>query len=154
MFKKIGSNHEDDFCHCWPSNRWQVPPRPMDQITVKTPNPKWRLYWRLIEFIDWRYSQSCSTPLVNYRTSNLLTGSPLPLPHFPVWISTGICIYTVCNRGRGAGCGEIIYRSYTRCIWPDSEPKKLVYHPKRKPRGEGGLRQINPCRQFPLQFNF
>jgi hypothetical protein len=26
---------------------------------IKTPNPKCRLYWRLIEFIDWRYSQSC-----------------------------------------------------------------------------------------------
>jgi hypothetical protein len=27
----------------------------MDQITIKTPNPKCRLYWCLIEFIDWRY---------------------------------------------------------------------------------------------------
>jgi hypothetical protein len=42
--------------------------RPYDQITIKTPNPKCRLYWFLIEFIDWRYSQSCwyfPTPLVN-----------------------------------------------------------------------------------------
>jgi hypothetical protein len=31
----------------------------IDQITVKTPNPKCRLYLCLIEFIDWRYSQSC-----------------------------------------------------------------------------------------------
>ncbi len=31
----------------------------MDQITIKTPNPKCRFYWCLIEFIDWRYSQSC-----------------------------------------------------------------------------------------------
>jgi hypothetical protein len=31
----------------------------MDQITIKTPNPKCRLYWCLIEFIDWRYSESC-----------------------------------------------------------------------------------------------
>jgi hypothetical protein len=31
----------------------------MDQITIKTPNPKCRLYWCLIEFMDWRYSQSC-----------------------------------------------------------------------------------------------
>ncbi len=28
----------------------------MEQITKKTPN---RLYWCLIGFIDWRYSQSC-----------------------------------------------------------------------------------------------
>jgi hypothetical protein len=26
---------------------------------MKTPNPKCRLYWCLIEFIDWRFSQSC-----------------------------------------------------------------------------------------------
>ncbi len=31
----------------------------MDQITIKTPNHKCRLQWCLIEFIDWRYSQSC-----------------------------------------------------------------------------------------------
>ena len=31
----------------------------MDQITIKTPNHKCRFYWCLIEFIDWRYSQSC-----------------------------------------------------------------------------------------------
>ncbi len=31
----------------------------IDQITRKTPNPKCRLYWCLIEFIDWRHSQSC-----------------------------------------------------------------------------------------------
>jgi hypothetical protein len=31
----------------------------MDQITIKTPNSKCRLYWCLIEFIDWRYSQAC-----------------------------------------------------------------------------------------------
>jgi hypothetical protein len=31
----------------------------MDQITIKTPDPKCRLYCCLIEFIDWRYSQSC-----------------------------------------------------------------------------------------------
>jgi hypothetical protein len=31
----------------------------IDLITRKTPNSKCRLYWCLIEFIDWRYSQSC-----------------------------------------------------------------------------------------------
>jgi hypothetical protein len=30
-----------------------------NNITIKTPNPKCRLYWCLIEFIDWRFSQSC-----------------------------------------------------------------------------------------------
>ncbi len=31
----------------------------MDQISKKRPNPECCLYWCLIEFIDWRYSQSC-----------------------------------------------------------------------------------------------
>jgi hypothetical protein len=33
--------------------------QPMDQISVRTPNPKCRLYWCFLELIDWRYSQSC-----------------------------------------------------------------------------------------------
>ncbi len=32
---------------------------PMYQINIQSPNPKFRLYWCSIEFIDWRYSQSC-----------------------------------------------------------------------------------------------
>ncbi len=31
----------------------------MDEGIIKKPSPKCRLYWCLIEFIDWRYSQSC-----------------------------------------------------------------------------------------------
>jgi hypothetical protein len=30
----------------------------IDQITIKTPNPKCRLYWGLLGFIDWRYTVS------------------------------------------------------------------------------------------------
>jgi hypothetical protein len=52
----------------------------MDQITIKTPNPKCRLYWCLIEFM-----LVFSTPLANYRLSKLLTGSPPTPPPFPVW---------------------------------------------------------------------
>jgi hypothetical protein len=43
----------------------------MEQISIKTPNPKRHLCWCLTEFIDWRYSQSqsvmwvFSTTLVN-----------------------------------------------------------------------------------------
>jgi hypothetical protein len=44
-------------------------PEPMDQISIKTPTPICRLYWVLIEFIDWRYVESVmlvfSTALVN-----------------------------------------------------------------------------------------
>ncbi len=47
-------------------------PVPMDQITIKTSNPKCRLYWYLIEFKDWRYSPSCW-----YFRFLLCTGAPL-----------------------------------------------------------------------------
>jgi hypothetical protein len=39
------------------------------------------LYWCFLEFIDWRYSQSCwnfRPSFVNYCPSNLLSGSPPP----------------------------------------------------------------------------
>ncbi len=116
------------------------------------------LHWCLLEFIDWRYCQSWwyFRPLM--WTSAPLTFSLVHLPPsspFPVWISTEVCSHTVCNRGgRGLGCVESIYRSYTLCIWPDSEPTKLLYHPKQKPRRGGCLRQINTCRQVPLLVNF
>ncbi len=35
-------------------------PRSMDQISIKTPNPKCRLYWCLIEFIDWSSGDTVS----------------------------------------------------------------------------------------------
>ncbi len=57
-------------------------------------NPKCRLFWSLIEFIDWRNSQSCwyFRPLL--WTSVPLTFSLVhfPLPPFPVWKSTRLCI--------------------------------------------------------------
>jgi hypothetical protein len=31
----------------------------IEEVQTQTPNPKCRLYWSLIEFIDWRHSQSC-----------------------------------------------------------------------------------------------
>jgi hypothetical protein len=96
----------------------------MDQITIMPPNPKCRLYWFLIEFSDWRYSQSCW-----YFLSLLWTSAPLtshcwftPPPSLCTQ-STQVCIYSVCNRGG-----------------VDSEPTKLLYHSKQKPRRGGGLR--------------
>ncbi len=76
----------------------------MDQISIKTPNPKCRLYWCLIEFIYWRYSQSWwyFRPLL--WTSASLTFSPTYLPPpFPVWISTKVCIHTVFKGGGDMG---------------------------------------------------
>ncbi len=60
---------------------------------------------------------------------------------------------TIAGR-EGIDCVESIYMSYTLCIWPDSEPTKLLYHPKQISRRVGDLRQINTCRQVPLLVNF
>ncbi len=58
--------------------------------------------------------------------SSLLSGSPLPLPTFPVWISTVyVCIQCV---RRGGGC-RLCWRP-DQCTWPDSEPTKLIDPPK------------------------
>ncbi len=87
----------------------------MDQITIKTPNPKkCRHFWCLIEFIDWRYSQSCwyFRPLL--WTSASLTFSLVDLsllPPFPVWISTGVCFHTLCSRG-AEGRDRVVWRAY------------------------------------------
>ncbi len=62
--------------------------------------------WCLIEFIDWRYSQSCW--YFRQRLSNLLTDSSTlhtPLPCVNKY--RGTCIHTVCNRGRGSGIGGL-----------------------------------------------
>jgi hypothetical protein len=59
---------------------------PMDKLTIKTPNPKCRLYWCLIEFIDWRYRQSCRyfrPSFVNWCHSNLFSDLPYPSPPLP-----------------------------------------------------------------------
>ncbi len=55
-------------------------------INYKETKTKCRLYWYLIEFIDWRYSQQCWYFLpnfVNYCLYNLLSGSLPPPSPFP-----------------------------------------------------------------------
>jgi hypothetical protein len=122
--------------------------------TIKTPKLKGRLHWCLVEFTDRAtvshvgiFDPSCE--LAPPQTFSLVH---LP-PPFPVWISTGhVFNCTVCHSsGRGSGCVESIFRSYTLCIWPDSEPTKLLYRPKKNLGGEGASdRYINSCRQVPL----
>ncbi len=46
------------------------------------------------------------------------------------------------------------HRKGCACFWPDSEPTKLLDHPKQKPRRGGGLRQINTSQKVPLQVDF
>ncbi len=83
---------------------------------------------------------------------SLWFNSPPPSP-FPV------SKYSAWPGGRGGGVVESCLRPYfcrslTLCIWPGSEPTKLLDHPKQKHRRGGGLRQINTCRKVPLHVNF
>ncbi len=71
--------------------------------------------------------------------------------------STVHYIQTVCGwEGVGGGVlscvvlETIFFRSLTLSFWPDSEPTKLLYHPKQNPRRGRGLRQINTCRKVPI----
>ncbi len=63
---------------------------------------------------------------------------------------------SISRPGRGSGCVKSIYRSYTLCIRPDSEPTTLLYHPKQKPRRGGPQtdKHLPTYRQVPLQVNF
>ncbi len=72
------ANDDDDFvplhCHLLCNDHRQ-------KNYKKTPDPKCRLYWCLIEFIDWRYSQSCwyfRTALWSIAPLNLLSGKLSP----------------------------------------------------------------------------
>ncbi len=79
-----------DLASCWNHNillykEYIIPSvRGMDQIYLKTPNPKCRLYWCFIEFIDRRYSQSCwyfRRALLSIAPLTFsLVSSPSPLP--------------------------------------------------------------------------
>jgi hypothetical protein len=60
-----------------------------------------------------------------FRPFSLVCSVPPPL-----WIS-GVCILFIQYvTGEGWGCVESIYRSNTLCIWQDTEPSKLLYHPR------------------------
>ncbi len=87
---------------------------------------------------------------VNYCPTSLLSGSTPSVSKYSM--------YRQCVTGRGWRCWvlleTIFFRSLTLCIWPDSEPTKLLDYTKLKPRWEGGLRQINTSCKVPLQVNF
>ncbi len=127
----------------------------MDELTIKEPNPKCRLHWCLIEFIDWRYSHvgnldsSCEL-----APTNLLTGSPPPpLPGVNKYRG-GLCIYTVQCVTWG---DRVVWRAFTGLIhWVFDQIPNLqnCFTTPNKTRRGRGLRQINTCRQVPLQVNF
>jgi hypothetical protein len=124
--------------------------------SISTPNPiinyketktKCRIYWCLIEFIDWIHSHVgiFRPSFVNYCPPNLPTGSnPPPLyPYTPLpKVKVQYILYRQCVAGRGWGCWVVLEtifcRSLTLCYWPDSEPTKLLYNNKQKPGRRGG----------------
>jgi hypothetical protein len=64
--------------------------KPWTKYLYKTPNPKCRLYWCLIEFRDWRYSQSWW-----YFRPLLWSSAPLTfsLVHYPHPLPFYLCLY-------------------------------------------------------------
>jgi len=105
-------------------------------INYKDTKTKCRLYWCLKEFIDWRL-ESCWyfwPSFVNYYPSNLLSSSPPPLPKVNVQY-----MQTVCGWEGVGGCLVVLETifcwSLTLCLWPDSEPTKLIYHPEQNQEG-------------------
>jgi hypothetical protein len=122
---------------------------------------KCRLYWCLIEFIDWRYSQSCRyfrPSFANCWPSNILSGSP-PTPLPPSQSQNKVYRDGVCLGGGGGGGVELSWRPYSAGIWHSVSDQiqnlqNCYTNPKQKPRRGEGLKQIYTCRKVPLQVNF
>jgi hypothetical protein len=83
--------------------------------------------------------------------SLVLLSPPLPVSKYSIYSTNSVW------PGGGGGCWVLLEtmfcRSLTLCIWPESEPTKLLDHPKQKPSREGGLRHTNTCRNVPLLVN-
>jgi hypothetical protein len=102
--------------------------------------PKCRLYWCLIEFIDWRYRQSCwyFLPPLKLALLYLLSSSPPPLPCVKYRLQSIQCV----TRGEGIGlcvdCRASRWVILVHSVF-DQIPTKLLYLPKQKPRRGGAL---------------
>jgi hypothetical protein len=78
----------------------------MEQISKKTPNPKCRRYWCLLEFIDWS----------KLGPSNLLTGPPTP--KYRGMYSYQSLLHTVCNGGGGSRVSDRYTPAAKYHYWP------------------------------------
>ncbi len=94
-----------------------------------------------------------STQLCELCPGNLLSGSNLPPPLFPV---SKFNIYLQCVAGRGWGVlssvRDHILQETNTLYLIRLKPTILQDHPKQIPRR--GLREINTCRKVPLHVNF
>ncbi len=109
-------------------------------INYKETKTKCRLYWYLIEFIDWRYNQQCWyfwPNFVNYCLYNLLSGS---LPPPPPKVKVQYILYRQCMDGKGGGCcvmlETISCRSLTLCFWRENL-QNCYTTPNKNLGGEG-----------------
>ncbi len=97
-----------------------------------------------------------STQLVSCCPDNLLSGSPPPT--FPESKYSVQCTEHRQCVGRVGRCWVVLETIFCWSLHSVSgqisEPRKLLYLPKQKPRRGGGLRQINTCRKVPLQVYF
>jgi hypothetical protein len=150
---------------------------PMDEWTIKTPNPKCQLFFKiylltdfaalcLTDFIDWRYIHSwlvfsnqlvnCSPidegPIIVYCCpSTFSLTSPPPFQtkctvHTEsVWLWGGGGGVDLCCRPYSADFFSLmlIPNFSTLCFWPDSEPTKLLPHPKQKWPVKTTLRDVS-----------
>ncbi len=109
---------------------------PMDLVITKTSNPKCRLYWCLIEFLYWRYSQSCC-----YFRPALWTTAPItfslvssPPPHPPSLCELDLqsLFGFLCKTaliGRGPSSPPPHLGSYTRALFVSQDRRHLCVTP-------------------------
>ncbi len=129
-------------------------------IKCRDTKTKCRLYWCLIELIDWIYSQLCwyfRPSFVNYCLCNLLSGSTFPtrppLPKVKVQYMQTVCGW----EGGGGVVGwfwrpYIFRRSLTRSVSNQIQNLQHCFSTQNKTlRRGGGLRQINTCRKVTLK---
>ncbi len=82
--------------------------------TLKTHNPKCRLHWCIIEFIDWRYSQLCwYFRLLLWALAHLPSLWPPP-PHPPPPHSQSKRTVNKAWLGRGGGCWVVLKTIFCR----------------------------------------
>jgi hypothetical protein len=86
--------------------------------------------------------------------TSLVQLSP-PRPPLPCVNEYTVYTFTVCKGRRfGVLLETIFWRSLTLCIRPDTEPTKLLHHPKQKPRRVGASDRLTPAAKIPLQVVF
>jgi hypothetical protein len=103
-----------------------------------------------------RYNSLLVVPGVIFHRTNLRHVPPPP-PPASMRELVQVYVFTQCVRG-GEGGDRVVWRAYTgaiHCVFDQIRNLQNCFTtPKQKPRRGGGLRQLNTCRQVPLQVYF